>query len=145
MIKTLDIELAPGPYVSIINVHLVDINVFAKFYEIPRLPCQDIEKPNRRGRTNGHENSIPPHKLCDNYYCICLTTLKFSVLRPFITCRAATIHSPHDMTCTILVKHQKILPRSNTQLYYNNGGHNNNLKTLRRFHDVDDVTVKDNQ
>ena len=43
------------------------------------------------------------------------------------------------------VKHQKILPRSNTQLYYNNGGHNNNLKTLRRFHDVDDVTVKDNQ
>ena len=44
-----------------------------------------------------------------------------------------------------IVKHQKILPRSNTQLYYNNGGHNNNLKTLRRFHDVDDVTVKDNQ
>ena len=43
------------------------------------------------------------------------------------------------------VNHQKILPRSNTQLYYNNGGHNNNLKTLRRFHDVDDVTVKDNQ
>ena len=46
---------------------------------------------------------------------------------------------------TWIVKHQKILPRSNTQLYYNNGGHNNNLKTLRRFHDVDDVTVKDNQ
>ena len=45
----------------------------------------------------------------------------------------------------VIVKHQKILPRSNTQLYYNNGGHNNNLKTLRRFHDVDDVTVKDNQ
>ena len=44
-----------------------------------------------------------------------------------------------------IVKHQKILPRSNTQLYYNNGGHHNNLKTLRRFHDVDDVTVKDNQ
>ena len=48
-------------------------------------------------------------------------------------------------TLFALVKHQKILPRSNTQLYYNNGGHNNNLKTLRRFHDVDDVTVKDNQ
>ena len=44
-----------------------------------------------------------------------------------------------------IVNHQKILPRSNTQLYYNNGGHNNYLKTLRRFHDVDDVTVKDNQ
>ena len=25
-------ELAPSPYFSIINVHLVDINVFAKFY-----------------------------------------------------------------------------------------------------------------
>ena len=26
-------ELAPSPYFSIINVHLVDINVFAKFYK----------------------------------------------------------------------------------------------------------------
>ena len=50
-----------------------------------------------------------------------------------------------NVVLEIFVKHQKILPRSNTQLYYNNGGHNNNLKTLRRFHDVDDVTVKDNQ
>ena len=53
------------PYFSIINVHLVDINVFAKFYEILSLPFQDIEKPKRRGwtnaRTNGQrENSIPP-------------------------------------------------------------------------------------
>ena len=31
-------ELAPRPYFSIINVYLVDINVFAKFYEIPSLP-----------------------------------------------------------------------------------------------------------
>ena len=31
------IELATSPYFSIINVHLVDINVFAKFYEIPSL------------------------------------------------------------------------------------------------------------
>ena len=51
----------------------------------------------------------------------------------------------HGAETMAVVKHQKILPRSNTQLYYNNGGHNNNLKTLRRFHDVDDVTVKDNQ
>ena len=50
-----------------------------------------------------------------------------------------------NMAAMPIVKHQKILPRSNTQLYYNNGGHNNNFKTLRRFHDVDDVTVKDNQ
>ena len=46
-------ELAHSPYFSIINVHLLDINVFAKFYEIPSLPFQDIEKPKRRGRTNG--------------------------------------------------------------------------------------------
>ena len=31
-------ELAPDPYVSTVNVHLVDINVFAKFDEIPSLP-----------------------------------------------------------------------------------------------------------
>ena len=30
-------ELAPSPYFSITNVHLVDINVFAKFDEIPSL------------------------------------------------------------------------------------------------------------
>ena len=37
-----------SPYFSIINVHLLDINVFAKFYEIPSLPFQDIEKPYHR-------------------------------------------------------------------------------------------------
>ena len=38
------IELAPSPYFSItcINVHLVDINVFAKFDEIPSLPVEVI-------------------------------------------------------------------------------------------------------
>ena len=41
-----------GPYFSVINVHLVDINVFAKVYEIPSLPFQDIEKPKRRGLTD---------------------------------------------------------------------------------------------
>ena len=38
-------ELAPRPYFSITNVHLVDINMFAKFYEILSLSFQDIEKP----------------------------------------------------------------------------------------------------
>ena len=33
------------------------MNVFAKFYEIPSLPFQDIEKPKRRERTDGRENS----------------------------------------------------------------------------------------
>ena len=40
------IELAPSPYFSITNVHLVDINVFAKSDEISPLPVQVIkEKP----------------------------------------------------------------------------------------------------
>ena len=34
------------------NVHLVDINVFAKFYDIPLLPFQGIEKPKRHGWTD---------------------------------------------------------------------------------------------
>ena len=42
----------------------MDINVFAKFYEIPPLPSQDIEKPKRcrwmDERKDGRENSIPP-------------------------------------------------------------------------------------
>ena len=37
-------ELAPGPYFSIINVHLVDINVFAKSDEVPSLPVQIIKE-----------------------------------------------------------------------------------------------------
>ena len=45
-------ELAPSPYFSIINVHLVDINVFAKSDEIPSLPVQVKEKPKCRGLRN---------------------------------------------------------------------------------------------
>ena len=58
-------ELGSSPYFSIINVHLVDIIVFAKFYAIiPSLPFQDIGKPKRRGRTarkqyiTAHKNSL---------------------------------------------------------------------------------------
>ena len=36
-------ELAPSPFYSNTNVHLVDINVFVKFDEIPSLPVQDIK------------------------------------------------------------------------------------------------------
>ena len=32
------IIIGPSPYFSIVNVHLVDINVCAKFYEILSLP-----------------------------------------------------------------------------------------------------------
>ena len=39
-------ELVPSSYFSIINVHLVDINVFAKSDVIPSLPVQvNKEKP----------------------------------------------------------------------------------------------------
>ena len=39
-------ELAPCPFYSNTNVHLVDINMFANVDEIPSLPVQDImEKP----------------------------------------------------------------------------------------------------
>ena len=37
-------ELAPSPFYSNTNVHLVDINVFAKLDEIPSLPVQVIKK-----------------------------------------------------------------------------------------------------
>ena len=46
-------RIGPSPYFSIINVHLVNINVCAKFYEIPSLPFQDIEKPKRRREMDG--------------------------------------------------------------------------------------------
>ena len=52
-------ELAPSPYFSIINVHLVDNNVFAKSDEIQSLPVQVIkEKPKcRRVRLTKGNNS----------------------------------------------------------------------------------------
>ena len=55
-------ELAPSPYFSIINVHLVEHNVFAKCYEYPSLPFQDNEKikikiKKHRGRINGRTDT----------------------------------------------------------------------------------------
>ena len=35
-------------------------NVFAKFYEIPSLPFQDIEKLKCRGRTDSVKTAYPP-------------------------------------------------------------------------------------
>ena len=52
------IEVAPSPYFPIINVHLVDVNGFAKFYEIPSLPFQDIEKPKHRGWMDKRRTSL---------------------------------------------------------------------------------------
>ena len=63
--KTQTQELAPSHYFSIINVHLVDINMFIKFYEIPSLPFKRHCRRERTdggtdGRTDGCEKSIPP-------------------------------------------------------------------------------------
>ena len=59
------IKLTTSPYFSIIhvNVYLVDINVFAKFDEIPSLPVQDIEKIKRCKWTNGtYVETVYPNK-----------------------------------------------------------------------------------
>ena len=37
----------------------MDINVFAKWYEILSLPFQDIEKPKSRGRTDNVKTVYP--------------------------------------------------------------------------------------
>ena len=54
-------ELAPGPYFSIVNVYLGDINVFTRFDEIQSLPVENIkEKPKCcRRMDRQRENSIP--------------------------------------------------------------------------------------
>ena len=55
------LRIGPYPYFSIINIHLVDINVFA---EIPPWPVQDIkEKPNccgwKYGQTDNMKTAYP--------------------------------------------------------------------------------------
>ena len=54
-------EFAPNPYFSNTNVHLVDINAFAKCYEILSMSFIDINKP-KHPWTNRRENSVHPHK-----------------------------------------------------------------------------------
>ena len=57
-------KLAPKPYFSIINVHLVDINVFAKFYEIPSMSFKDIVKPKHHGLTDVKTVYTPTNTVC---------------------------------------------------------------------------------
>ena len=52
--KTQTRELALSHYFSIINVHLVDINMFTKFYEFRHCLLKILKKkPKRRERTDG--------------------------------------------------------------------------------------------
>ena len=57
-------ELAPIPYFSIINVHLVNNNVFAKFYEILSLLFRDIEQVAQRATIAHLSDPICPKTLC---------------------------------------------------------------------------------
>ena len=57
------IELAPSPYFFIKSICLVDMNMFARFDEIPAITLQDIKDTKLYGRmgeqADGFENSIP--------------------------------------------------------------------------------------
>ena len=68
------VELAPSPYFSMINVYLEDINVFARFDEIPSLPVENIkEKPKRRRRMDAKmdiwtwKQYTPTNTVCMGY------------------------------------------------------------------------------
>ena len=53
-------ELGPIPFNSNTNVHLVDINVFAKLDEIPSLPVQVIlETSSPKGNDRSPESNVP--------------------------------------------------------------------------------------
>ena len=55
-------ELAPIPYFSIINVHLMGINVFAKFYRILLLPFKILKNKNVADRRMDNVKTVsPPH------------------------------------------------------------------------------------
>ena len=46
------IELAPSSYLFIKSICIVDMNLFARFDEIPTMSLQDIKETKRYGRTN---------------------------------------------------------------------------------------------
>ena len=59
--------MAPSPYIFIISIGPVDMNKYARLYEIPSMTLKDIKETKRYGRTDGRtdgqcENSIPTHK-----------------------------------------------------------------------------------
>ena len=75
-------ELAPSPYLSIINVHLVDINVSAKSDQIPSLPVQVIKEKRkccglRITKGNNSKRTGPKPLFSDlkcssyGYQCVC--------------------------------------------------------------------------
>ena len=43
----------------------MDINLFAKFYEIPSLPFQDIEKPKCRGWMDSRQTDLKAGQTSD--------------------------------------------------------------------------------
>ena len=45
--------MAPSPYIFIISIGPVDINMYARFNEIPSMTLKDIKETKRYGRTDG--------------------------------------------------------------------------------------------
>ena len=48
------LTIAPSPNIFIISISLVDLNVFARFDEIPSMSLQDIKKTKRTGCTTAY-------------------------------------------------------------------------------------------
>ena len=66
------IELAPSPYIFVLSICLVYVNMFARFDENPAMTLQDIKETKRNGRMDGsthrqRENSIPTTNLIKRY------------------------------------------------------------------------------
>ena len=59
--------MAPSPYIFIISIGPVDMNKYARLYEIPSMTLKDIKETKRYGRTDGRtdgqrENRRLTHK-----------------------------------------------------------------------------------
>ena len=63
--------MAPSPY-SFIKYLPVDMNVYARFDEIPSMTLKDIKNTKRKGRTDGWTDNVktvypPTNTVCGGY------------------------------------------------------------------------------
>ena len=64
--------MAPSPYFFIISICPVDMNVYARFDEIPSMTLKVIKKTKRNGRTDGQTDNVktaypPTNTVCGGY------------------------------------------------------------------------------
>ena len=60
--------MAPSPYIFIISIGPVDMNKYARFYEIPSMILKDIKETKRYGRTDNVKTVYPPtNTVCGGY------------------------------------------------------------------------------